>query len=387
MSWFSDRRRREDPRLAEQAKLKAEAKAKQETKLAEWEDFKPVDIATSKGELVPVNTVPPPAPVAKAKPAPAPQAKPAQTTSKPAPAPKPKKVWGAKKVILDWLGRPIEDEEETELEPKKYYEQPELKPEQKAETKPKPKLETATKETFKPAPIAMQPAPVPAVVSKPTPAKAPAPAPQVAPSKTSRLSPEEIQLLKDQEADLAADVKTAQRAYRAQVQSDEKSDEAQLKAAYQTYARSQNKLIDEMISLATEREDTQAAVSYRGLARDIAREEALRPPKPAGKPTFEQYMANQSRYGKAPGVKSTYSPTASDVAAQPFKVEKAVCTGYGYKAAENCQSCRQMGAAAGQEIHCPCKCGHHNPIDRNYNPFGGEEPPPLKGVKGSTFFR
>jgi hypothetical protein len=320
MSWFSNRRRREDPRLAEQAKQAAATKAKQETELAEWEDFKPADVATTKGELVPVNS---PAPAAKATPAPVPQAK----------------------------------------------------------------LETATKETFKPAPIAMQPAPVPATVPQAKTAKAPAPAPQVATSKTSRLSPEEIQLLKDQEADLAADVKTAQRAYRAQVQSDEKSDEAQLKAAYQTYARSQNKLIDEMISLATEREDTQAAVSYRTLARDIQREEALRPPKPAGKPTFEQYMANPSRYGKAPGVKSTYSPTASDVSAQPFKVEKTVCTGYGYKAAENCQSCRQMGAAAGQEIHCPCKCGHHNPIDRNYNPFGGEEPPPLKGVKGGTFFR
>jgi hypothetical protein len=308
MSWFSNRRRREDPRLAEQAKQAVTEKTKQETKLAEWEDFKPADVATSKGELVTVNS---PAPAAKPTAAPAPAAKTNPTTT--------------------------------------------------------------VKETFKSAPIAMQPAPTP--VARPQTTKAPAPAPQAAPSQTSRLSPEEIQLLKDQEADLAADVKTAQRAYRAQVQSDEKSDEAQLKAAYQTYARSQNKLIDEMISLATERGDTQAAISYRGLARDIQREEALRPPKPASKPTFEQYMANPSRYGKAPGVSSRYKPTASDLAAQPFQPFTGVCTGYGYKAAENCKNCRAMD----DMVHCPCGCSSHVPIDRHYDPFGGIDGPSFKG--------
>jgi hypothetical protein len=359
MGWFSDRRRREDPRLAEQV---AAAKVKQETKLAEWEDFKPADVATSKGELVPVNTAPPPAPVAKAKPASAPQAKPAQTASKPAPFPKPKKAWDAKKVILDWLGRPIEDEEETEAQ-----------------------LKTAEK--FKPAPIAMQPAPVPATIPQAKTVKVAAPAPQAAPSQTSRLSPAEAQLLKDQEADLGADVKKAQRAYRTQVQSDEKSDEAQLAAHYRAYAKMQNGRINEMISLATEREDARAAASHRALARDIQREEALRPPKPAGKPTFEQYMANRSRYGKAPGVKSGYHPTKKDLDKQPFQAERAVCTGYGYKASENCVNCRRMGLASGQHIHCPCGCGSYVPIDRYYDPHSGSDGPSFDGKSSGRLFR
>jgi hypothetical protein len=323
MGWFSDRRRREDPRLAEQV---VAAKVKQETKLAEWEDFKPADVATTKGELVPVNS---PAPAAKATPAVAPA------------------------------------------------------------TATKTSLATAVKETFKPAPIAMQPAPVPRVapVSRPQTTKAPAPAAQVAPIQTSRLSPAELQLLKDQEADLGADVKKAQRAYRTQVQSDEKSDEAQLAAHYRAYAKMQNGRINEMISLATEREDARAAASHRALARDIQREEALRPPKPAGKPTFEQYVANPSRYGKAPGVKSGYHPTKKDLDKQPFQAERAVCTGYGYKASENCVNCRRMGLASGQHIHCPCGCGSYVPIDRHYDPFAGNGGPSFDGKSSGRLFR
>jgi hypothetical protein len=311
MSWFSNRRRREDPRLAEQV---AAAKVKQETKLAEAEMFKPADVATSKGELVPVKSAP--APAAKTN------------------------------------------------------------------------LTTAVKELFKPAPIAMQPAPAPRVapVSRPQTTKAPAPAAQVAPIQTSRLSPAELQLLKDQEADLGADVKKAQRAYRTQVQSDEKSDEAQLAAHYRAYAKMQNGRINEMISLATEREDARAAASHRALARDIQREEALRPPKPAGKPTFEQYVANPSRYGKAPGVSSRYHPKARDLAKQPWKpfeqttADKAYCSRHQYQASENCKNCRAMD----NKVHCPCGCGHFVAINPEYGAGAHHDIPSFKGGKPGT---
>lgn len=369
MAWYHrSRERRVDPQLKQATKLAEE----QKTKLAEHEEFKVAPLAMDTNLPVPVdaNPAPPPA-VPKARtiaPAPArpststPSAKPATTTKTQTKTPT--GLWGT----LKWAF--TEEEAETEEEAKKKAEEAKAKAK---EPELKPELKVSPAQAARAAP----------------PKPAPKPAPQVAPKVTvtvdkSGLTREEIAALKAKEAALEAKVDRARQDFKALAANEEKAEQAY--KAYPAYAKQTIAWVDEMLDMAQERADLSAAAHYRKKIIEIRRDE---PPKPKDeKPTFQEYMANPSKYkhkGKT-GVSSGYHPTKKDLDKQPFKPIAGACTGWsaGYKAAENCKNCRAMGEASGTHIHCPCGCGSYVPIDRNYDPFGGQESPAFNEGKSST---
>lgn len=374
MAWYHRSRERLQ-RTPNGKPAPAPTKEQQKTKLAEFEEFKVAPLAMSENLPVPVDAKTlPPAPTANlpatttqthAKaPTPAPAAQPApvaKSTSAVKPKEKPKGLFGT----LKWAF--TEEETETEEETKKKAEEAKAKAK---EPEPKPEVKPVQAQAARNA--------------SPAPKAAPKVAPVVVTVNQTGLTSAEIAALKAKETALEVKVDRARQDFKALAANEENAEKAYKE--YPAYAKRCIGQVEEMIDMADERADAQAASRYRKIIIEIRRDE---PPKPKDeKPTFKQYMDNPSRYrnkGKT-GVSSTYHPTKKDLAAQPFQPIKGGCTGWsvGYKAAENCKNCRAMGEAAGEHIHCPCGCGSYVPIDRNYNPFGGEASPEFKEGKSST---
>lgn len=310
----------------EQAKQVEKAKEAEKVKLAEAEKFQPAPIAMS--------------------------------TNLPAPASKPASSASPQTGMVPGLFNAFKKKDKTEDELKKELEEEakkagwanSVKKAQEAEkakqvekTKEAEKTKLAEADKFKPAPIAMSMAPAPA--AKPT----------AAPAKQTGLVPGLFNAFKKEkkpEDELEEDLKEDEKksAWANKVAEDRKVAEAK-KAEEKKKAEEAKKPVD---------------------ATKLPQHE---------KPTLDQYLANPSRYGPTVKPRSTYKPTAADVAKQPFQAPKPVCNALGrYLAAENCKTCRSMD----NFVHCPCNCGSHIPIDRNYNPFGGEASPDFKVGKSST---